>query len=123
MKALRGGLTLPDGAPNPAPRRNLPWIDWRSPVPARIMISAETAAQGTSEVGTSPADRSPYGIYDLTGNVEEWTRTLLEPGVHGIRGGNWGQIDEKALLQVMAVDNIRTDRTQTYALGMRCASR
>src|SRR5262249_38079438 len=24
-KALRGGLVLPDGTPNPAPRRNVPW--------------------------------------------------------------------------------------------------
>jgi formylglycine-generating enzyme required for sulfatase activity len=122
VKALRGGLTLPDGTPNPAPRRNLPWIEWREPIPARVKVTVKQAARGTAPVGTHPADTSPYGVQDLAGNVEEWTSTGLQPRVHAVRGGNWAQTDETTLLDVMAVDNIRPDGTVTFSLGVRCAS-
>jgi formylglycine-generating enzyme required for sulfatase activity len=123
VKALRGGLKL-DGAPNPAPRRNLPWIDWRKPIPARVKVAVTQFAQGAAEVGTHPIDVSPYGIYDLAGNVTEWTSTQLPGGrLHAVRGGSWGEADETTLVDMMAVDNMRRDGHQSYALGMRCASR
>jgi hypothetical protein len=83
VKALRGGLTLPGGRPNPMPRRNLSWGEWRKPIPARI------DGVGTAEVGTHPSDVSPHGVHDLVGNVEEWTLTTREPGIHVVRGANW----------------------------------
>jgi formylglycine-generating enzyme required for sulfatase activity len=58
--------------------------------------------QTTSPVSAYPGDLSPYGVYDLAGNVSEWTRTsyTLEwddpcSGGHvtriryGLKGGSW----------------------------------
>ena len=118
MKALRGGLVLPDGTSNPMPRRNLAWGAWRAPIPARLMPEV-----GTAQVGTYPEDKSPYGVHDLVGNVEEWTLTPFETGVHVVRGANWGQADARNLLLFMAVENPRPDGTQNFALGVRCAAR
>jgi formylglycine-generating enzyme len=42
--------------------------------------------------GARPGCASPYGVYDLTGNIDEWTTN--ESGIpdHGmLKGGNWGQ--------------------------------
>lgn len=33
--------------------------------------------RGSAPVGSSPSDRSPYGIHDLYGNVAEWTESFL----------------------------------------------
>ena len=50
----------------------------------------------TAPVGSFPQDRSPYGIFDLAGNVAEWTRdwytTHHHAGIDGFRvarGGSW----------------------------------
>jgi formylglycine-generating enzyme required for sulfatase activity len=39
----------------------------------------EHGVRDTVEVGTLPEDKSPYGAYDMVGNVQEWTATELEP--------------------------------------------
>lgn len=31
------------------------------------------------EVGSYPSGRSPYGVYDMAGNVSEWTRSIEKP--------------------------------------------
>jgi formylglycine-generating enzyme required for sulfatase activity len=129
VKALRGGPTLPDGQPNPSPRRNLPWGEWRDRIPARIG-SVGPAELGPSRLGSAdvesyPEDVSPYGVRGLAGNVLEWTLTARERGVHVVRGGSWGETEatREDLLNFMASENVRPDGTQHYALGVRCASR
>ena len=47
------------------------------------------AAFGPDEVGSHPASESPFGLFDLTGNVYEWTRSAGAAGEAVIRGGSW----------------------------------
>jgi len=55
----------------------------------------------TAPVGSFPADKSPYGIYDMAGNVAEWTTnrytTKWHAGTDGyrvLRGGSWTALPE-----------------------------
>ncbi len=44
---------------------------------------------GPDEVGSYPQSQSPFGIYDMAGNVWEWTRSSLAPGKYTARGGSY----------------------------------
>ncbi|MCI0586745.1 MAG: formylglycine-generating enzyme family protein [Planctomycetes bacterium] len=52
--------------------------------------------------GYEPRDESPFGLLDLGGSRQEWTRDLASPGTGGapptyyLRGGAWGQSTERA---------------------------
>jgi len=64
-KAARG----PDG-------NRYPWGDvWD----ARSSNSSEMGMRNTMEVGETEADKSPYGLYDMMGNTQEWTSEKLTP--------------------------------------------
>jgi formylglycine-generating enzyme required for sulfatase activity len=122
-KAARGGIVLADGSPNPMPRRNLPWGgEVVAPVPAWIHDPARKET-GPAAVGSSPGDRSPYGVLDLAGNVQEWTRSVdgHSPGYRITRGGNWIETTVDRLLLHLALDNIRLEDTRAFSIGMRCA--
>jgi formylglycine-generating enzyme required for sulfatase activity len=101
-KAARGGVTLPDGRPNPNPGRLWPWGD-EPPVSSSANFGEDV--RGTTAVGAySPSGDSPYGCADMAGNVWEWTRSLKRaypyrlsdgredeenPGMRVLRGGSW----------------------------------
>lgn len=96
---------------------------------------------GPAEVGTAITDRTPRGIFDLGGNVEEWVRdrfvapyldcqTCRNPYVAGspdsrglevyaIRGGNWAEIATS--LRSTARTKSSEDQLN-HALGFRCAA-
>jgi eukaryotic-like serine/threonine-protein kinase len=46
-------------------------------------------AFGPDEVGSHPASRSPFGLDDASGNVFEWTSSVLAPNEHVLRGGGY----------------------------------
>jgi formylglycine-generating enzyme required for sulfatase activity len=49
------------------------------------------AAKKWSEPTAYPLDRSVYGVYDMAGNVSEWTETIdTKSGMPVVRGGNFG---------------------------------
>ena len=47
----------------------------------------ESGPGQTTAVDCHPSGTSPYGVYDLCGNVWEWTGTLSTPGRYELKGG------------------------------------
>jgi hypothetical protein len=117
VKAMRGGEQLPDGSRNPLPNRNFPFGNGDP-----LEIAVLDPASGLADVGTHPGDVSPYGVLDLTGNAEEWTRSLgEEPGIRIVRGGGVEDHVRDAILYVMAIPNSRVASQPLFAIGERCA--
>jgi len=78
-------------------------------------------------VDAMPEDVSPYGVYDMAGNVSEWTDTLvpstkIESGqVAVIRGANFRiNSEEHVMLTFRHVDQAPVARD--FWIGFRCAS-
>ena len=46
---------------------------------ARNSNSSELGMRNTMEVGEVDTDKSPYGVYDMVGNAQEWTGEKLAP--------------------------------------------
>ncbi|MGC1379331.1 MAG: bifunctional serine/threonine-protein kinase/formylglycine-generating enzyme family protein [Anaerolineales bacterium] len=68
--------------------RKYPWGDgW---VSGKYCNSVEAKNGGTTPVDGYPDGVSPYGVWDLSGNVWEWTASRHEAGEYYVlRGGSW----------------------------------
>jgi serine/threonine-protein kinase len=76
-------------------------------------------------VDQTPGDKSPYGVYDMAGNVSEWTDTVIPDPKFGkiavIRGANFStNSEEHAALTYRNI--VWPPTTQGFWLGFRCAS-
>ncbi|MBI5787346.1 MAG: formylglycine-generating enzyme family protein [Candidatus Schekmanbacteria bacterium] len=91
----------------------------------------EAGKQGTTPVGSFDKGKSPYGVYDLAGNVWEWTSDnyLPYPGSvckdeffgndrFVVRGGSW---DDAKNDVVSTLRSKFTPQTTDEILGFRCA--
>ncbi|MBM4123680.1 MAG: hypothetical protein FJ246_01790 [Nitrospira sp.] len=69
-------------------------------------------------VGSLEDGKSPYGIYDLAGNVWEWTSSDYDSSRKVLRGGSWSAYASN-MRSASRLDNTPTDRYN--GIGFRCA--
>ena len=63
-----------------------PWGD--QPTPAKCNVR-ENGVGDTTERNCYQSGISPYGVYDLCGNVWEWCASQTKPGRYELKGGAW----------------------------------
>jgi formylglycine-generating enzyme required for sulfatase activity len=108
--------------------RNYPWQ-----APLRPGLANYDREIGdTTPIGRYPDGQSPYGVYDMSGNVWEWVSSLVQPypfqrddgrespspGTRVLRGGSWRS--ETGMLRT----SYRYQAEQTASdldIGFRCA--
>jgi formylglycine-generating enzyme required for sulfatase activity len=90
--------------------------------------SGEAPQSHTHEiVDGTPGDRSSYGVFDMAGNVSEWTDTiapstkLASMNIAVIRGANFLSRTEDHELLTNRITDYGFDTRQVW-LGFRCAS-
>jgi hypothetical protein len=76
------------------------------------------AAKKWSEPTAYPSDQSVYGVYDMAGNVSEWTETVdAKSGQPVVRGGNFGNSSAEITRRVVN----QPFTTQSDRIGFRTA--
>lgn len=69
--------------------------------------------------GARGACRSPFGVYDLTGNVDEWTRSVRTTGYASVlKGGYWGPVRARCRPATRA----HNEEFVAYQQGFRCCA-
>jgi formylglycine-generating enzyme required for sulfatase activity len=62
---------------------------------------------------------SPYGVFDMTGNVDEWVvNESAHPYLSGLKGGYWGPVRDRC--RPMTIDH--NQWYVGYQVGFRCCS-
>jgi sulfatase modifying factor 1 len=69
--------------------------------------------------GAREACVSPYGVHDLTGNVDEWVvNESGHPYKSGLKGGYWGPVRDRCRPMTIA----HNEGFSFYQIGFRCCS-
>lgn len=104
-----------------------PWGDvWESK-----SNTEELGIRNSIEVGTMAEDKSPFGVYDMMGNAQEWTANELEPypdnpgrrdesfrrNFMAVRGGSYAMRGRSMSLYMRSAYLLDAQ----YGIGFRCA--
>ena len=98
--------------------RIYPWGDLPAKGHANLLESNDHPT-GWREIGSYEKDKSPYGVFDMAGNVSEWTESLDEIGNPIVRGGNFRNSDGRTIRRVTGIPV----RTQDERIGFRTIHR
>ena len=113
-------------------QRAYPWGETWDP---SLANTAEGAVNTVLDVGSFPGGASPYGILDMSGNVQEWVADYFDPAYywespqrdpvgshlildHGLRGGSWSS---PASQSTTFFRNSSHSVTPNNRVGFRCA--
>jgi formylglycine-generating enzyme required for sulfatase activity len=111
-------------------RRTYSWGNDFDPMKANVFLSG---LSDTNAVGMYENGKSPFGVYDLTGNVGEWTSSLYQSYPYNSKDGREDQISpDKRILRGGSFENSDIDSRTTSrfaedpskfsrVLGFRCA--
>jgi formylglycine-generating enzyme required for sulfatase activity len=107
---------------------------WGNGSPNSNLLNYNKNVGDTTEVGSYPKGISPYGVYDMAGNVAEWVSSLAKPfpynaddgreditvsGDHLTKGGGWTTIEYAVRSAFREISG--DGRGVWYSLGFRCA--
>jgi formylglycine-generating enzyme required for sulfatase activity len=82
------------------------------------LLELDRAWQGEAS-GSRPECRSPFGVYDMTGNVDEWTRSTARTGYQSIlKGGYWAPVRDRCRASTRA----HSENFALYQQGFRCCA-
>ena len=122
--------------------RTYPWGEGISCDKANYWPKDEACIGDTTEVGTYESNVSPYGVYDMAGNVMEWVADWYSKTYYSdspasnplgpasgsgeervFRGGSWMSSDDGLHTTSRYWDGNRSDHVPLYSqdLGFRCA--
>lgn len=95
-------------------RRKYPWGD---EVGLRTSNTKEAGVGGTTPVDKFPRGRSPFGCFDLAGNVLHWTRGVADAkkGTRVLKGSSW-----KIYLGACSWSNEADPEKKQDDVGFRC---
>jgi len=93
-----------------------PWGNVPRPDAANLAGPNRTVP-GPSDVAAWKADRSPYGAYDMAGNVSEWTASFDADGNPVVKGGNFGNENADLTRRILHL----SPSTRDLRIGFRTA--
>lgn len=69
--------------------------------------------------GSRPSCVSPYGVFDMTGNVDEWVvNESGQPYKSGLKGGYWGPVRDRC----RPMTTVHSEGFAFHQIGFRCCS-
>ncbi|AKU96313.1 Protein kinase domain protein [Labilithrix luteola] len=84
---------------------------------ATLVAELDKLWQGVPS-GTQPRCKSVYGVYDMTGNVDEWTQSSVSGRKSILKGGYWGPVRTRCRPSTRAHGEAHV----FYQQGLRCCS-
>lgn len=139
-KAARGGCEIggdPETCDDPEDERMYPWGDDPPRCELIDICPSECCTDDTWEVGSKTHNTSPYGLFDMLGNVSEWVYDWYEREYYSTGGPPWDDPQGPTegtqrihrghtyyySLQPLTIRGTRMQpQYSTNGLGLRCVS-